>query len=235
MYTLLVNDENQVITTQKETIMQRTNCADKIQILIKKQYKDVDMSNAIVYMEYKLPISNKLKLLQLNKGTYKNDDYMQFIVPGDLQLTSEAGDISVMFRIYSLQFVDEKGVWINRNSQEGYITITPIVPWSDIEIDEMFSGIDQRLIALEMLSQNLEAQSQNMYENMATDVVINNEKIYLETMNGITGEGVALDDIAEHTITKLIDADLDGNADGVTYLDQVFKGSEVIDIDSLMK
>ena len=235
MYTLLVNDENQVITTQKETIMQRTNCADKIQILIKKQYKDVDMSNAIVYMEYKLPISNKLKLLQLNKGTYKNDDYMQFIVPSDLQLTSEAGDIAVVFRIYSLQFIDEKGVWVNRNSQEGYITITPLVPWSDIEIDEMFSGIDQRLIALEMLSQNIEAQTQMMYENMATDIVIDDEKLHIATMNGVTGEGVALDDISEHTISQMIDVDMDGEADGVTYLDHIFKDTEVIDIDSLIK
>ena len=235
MYTLLVNDENQVITTQKETIMQRTNCADKIQILIHKQYKDVDMSNAIVYMEYKLPVSNKIKLLQLNKGTYKNDDYMQFVVPGDLQFTSEAGDISVVFRIYSLQFIDEEAKWVNRNSQEGYITITPIVPWSDIEIDEMFSGIDQRLIALEMLSQNLEAQSQNMYENMATDIVIKDDKIHLETMNGIAGEGVLLDDVSEHTISKMIDVDMDGEADGVTYLDQIFNDSEVIDIDSLIK
>lgn len=235
MYTLLVNDENQVITTQKETIMQRTNCADKIQILIHKQYKDVDMSNAIVYMEYKLPVSNKIKLLRLNKGTYKDDAYMQFIVPGDLQFTSEAGDISVVFRIYSLQFIDEEAKWVNRNSQEGYITITPIVPWSDIEIDEMFSGIDQRLIALEMLSQNLEAQSQNMYENMATDIVIKDDKIHLETMNGIAGEGVLLDDVSEHTIYKMIDVDMDGEADGVTYLDQIFNDSEVIDIDSLTK
>lgn len=235
MYTLLVNDNNQVITTNKETIMQRTNCADKIQILIHKQYKDVDMSNAIVYMEYKLPISNKLKLLPLTKGTYKDDAYMQFIVPGDLQLTSEAGDISVVFKIYSLQFIDDESIWVNRNSQEGFITITPVVPWSDIEIDEMFSGLDQRLIALEMLSQNLEAQSQNMYENMATDIVINNDKIHISTMNGVTGDGVTLDDISEHTISKMIDADMDGEADGVTYLDQIFKGSEIVDIDSLMK
>ena len=137
MYTLLVNDENQVITTNKETIMQRTNCADKIQILIHKQYRDVDMSNAVVYMEYKLPISNKLKLIQLNKGTYKDDAYMQFIVPGDLQLTSEAGDIAVVFKMYSLQIVGEDTVWVNRNSQEGHITITPIVPWSGWKIVRM--------------------------------------------------------------------------------------------------
>ena len=235
MYTLLVNDDNKVITTNKETIMQRTNCADKIQILIHKQYRDVDMSNAVVYMEYKLPISNKLKLLPLTKGTYKDDAYMQFIVPGDLQLTSEAGDIAVVFKIYSIQFIDEKAIWVNRNSQEGYITITPLVPWSDIEIDEMFSGIDQRLIALEMLSQNLEAQSQILYENMATDIVLNNEKIHIATMNGVAGEGIALDDISEHTISKMIDADMDGTADGVTYLDHIFKDAEVIDIDSLIK
>ena len=234
MYTLKVNNENQVITTVKETIMQRTNCADKVQILIGKQYRDIDMSNSIVYMEYKLPISNKLKLLKLNKSEDKNDDWMRFVIPSDLQFTSEAGDIAVVFKIYSIQFIDEKAVWVNRNSQEGFITITPIVPWSDIEIDEMFSGIDQRLIALEMLSQNIEAQSKSMYENMATDIAINDNKINLTTMNGVTGTGIALDDISEHTISKMIDVDMDGEADGVTYLDQIFKGSEIVDIDSLM-
>lgn len=235
MYTLKVNNENQVITTVKETIMQRTNCADKVQILIGKQYRDIDMSNAIVYMEYKLPISNKLKLLKLNKSEDKNDDWMRFVIPSDLQFTSEAGDIAVVFKIYSIQFIDEKAVWVNRNSQEGFITITPIVPWADINIDEMFSDIDQRLIALEMLSQNIEAQSKTMYENMATDVVIDNEKIHLTTINGVTGEGVALDDVSEHTISKMIDADMDGTADGVTYLDQIFSDAEIVDVDSLIK
>lgn len=235
MYTLKVNNENKVITTVKETIMQRTNCADKVQILIGKQYRDIDMSNAIVYMEYKLPISNKLKLLKLNKSEDKNDDWMRFVIPSDLQFTSEAGDIAVVFKIYSIQFIDEKAVWVNRNSLEGFITITPIAPWADINIDEMFSDIDQRLIALEMLSQNIEAQSKAMYENMATDVVIDNEKIHLTTMNGVTGEGIALDDVSEHTITKMIDVDMDGTADGVTYLDQIFSDAEIIDVDSLIK
>jgi len=44
-----------------------------------------------------------------------------------------------------------------------------------------------------------------------------------------------LDDISEHTISQMIDVDMDGEADGVTYLDKIFKGSEVIDIDSMMK
>lgn len=52
MYTLKITDENTVITTVKESIVERSNVVDKIQIITNKMYRDqIDMTDATVYMK----------------------------------------------------------------------------------------------------------------------------------------------------------------------------------------
>ena len=46
MYTLKITDENTVVTTVKESIMERSNAVDKIQIVTNKIYKEqIDMTD----------------------------------------------------------------------------------------------------------------------------------------------------------------------------------------------
>ena len=40
MYTLKITDENTVVTTVKESIVERSNYVDKIQILTSKMYRE---------------------------------------------------------------------------------------------------------------------------------------------------------------------------------------------------
>ena len=51
MYTLKINDDNTVTTTVKETLVERSNYVDKIQIVTSKLYREqIDMSDATLYM-----------------------------------------------------------------------------------------------------------------------------------------------------------------------------------------
>ena len=176
MYTLLINNENQVICSKKETIMERSNCVDKIQIFSQKNYKGIDLSDATVYMRYVLPRSKKIKIVKLNIGDMNYEDtHLQFVVPGNLAITSEDGDIEVSFTFIKLCSDGENKEACVRKTQTGVITITPIAPFEDFVVDELFNEVDQRLIALEAISKNIEAQSQQIYENMATDVRISDE------------------------------------------------------------
>lgn len=46
MYTLKITDENTVVTTVKESIVERSNYVDKIQIITSKMYREqIDMSD----------------------------------------------------------------------------------------------------------------------------------------------------------------------------------------------
>ena len=70
MYTLKITDENTVVTTVKESIVERSNYVDKIQIVTSKMYKEqIDMSDATLYMKYTLPVTKKIKM-----SYYRNND-----------------------------------------------------------------------------------------------------------------------------------------------------------------
>ncbi len=62
MYTLKISDDNTVTTTVKETLIERSNYVDRIQIVTNKLYREqIDMSDTTVYMKYKLPVSIRSK------------------------------------------------------------------------------------------------------------------------------------------------------------------------------
>lgn len=74
MYTLKISDENTVTTTVKEKIIERSNYVDKIQIIVDKLYREqIDMTDATVWMKYKMPVTDKIKMTQLviNDAAYE--------------------------------------------------------------------------------------------------------------------------------------------------------------------
>ena len=83
---------------------------DKIQIVTSKLYREqIDMTDTTVYMKYKLPISNKIKMTQLipNDLAYEQN-YIQYLIPVDAGLTAEAGDIEVSFTFLKLLANEDK-------------------------------------------------------------------------------------------------------------------------------
>ena len=59
MYTILVNQDNTMSTSVRERIMQRSKLVDSLHFLVDHIYKELDMSDFTVTMEYILPISKK--------------------------------------------------------------------------------------------------------------------------------------------------------------------------------
>lgn len=126
MYTLKITDENTVVTTVKESIVERSNYVDKIQIVTSKMYREqIDMSDTTVYMKYKLPVSDKIKMTQLiiNNLEYEQN-YIQYLIPVDAALTAEAGDIEVSFTFLKL-VANEDGTYTSyiRKTTSGVILL----------------------------------------------------------------------------------------------------------------
>lgn len=234
MYTLKINDDNTVTTTVKETLIERSNYVDKIQIVTSKLYREqIDISDATLYMKYKLPVSNKIKLTQLtvNDLAYETN-YIQYLIPVDAALTAEAGDIEVSFTFLKLVANDD-GTYTSyiRKTTSGVIHITPLVQFDKYEPSELFTEIDQRLLVMEGMIKDLNAQNKAAYEGMVKDIRLDTEgrKLTLTDRNGDdTGEGVKVKDLSTMVAEDMTGVDPDGVQDGVVHLDQV------IDLDKLL-
>lgn len=234
MYTLKINDDNTVTTTVKETLIERSNYVDKIQIVTSKLYREqIDMSDATLYMKYKLPVSNKIKLTQLtvNDLAYETN-YIQYLIPVDAALTAEAGDIEVSFTFLKLVANDDSTYTSYiRKTTSGVIHITPLVQFDKYEPSELFTEIDQRLLVMEGMIKDLNAQNKAAYEGMVKDIRLDTEgrKLTLTDRNGDdTGEGVKVKDLSTMVAEDMTGVDPDGVQDGVVHLDQV------IDLDKLL-
>lgn len=235
MYTLKINDDNTVTTTVKETLVERSNYVDKIQIVTSKLYREqIDMSDATLYMKYKLPVSNKIKLTQLTANDLEYEtNYIQYLIPVDAALTAEAGDIEVSFTFLKL-IPNEDGTYTSyiRKTTSGVIHITPLVQFDKYEPSEMFTEIDQRLLVMEGMIKDLDAQNKAAYEGMVKDIRLDTDgrKITLTDRNGDdTGDGIIVKDLSAMVAEDMTGKDPDGTQDGVVHLDQV------IDLDKLLK
>lgn len=239
MYTLKITDENTVVTTVKERLVERSNDVDNIQIITAKLYKEqLDMSDTSLYMKYKLPVTDKIKITQLipNNLNYETN-YIQYLIPADVNLLAEAGDIEVSFTFLKLVSNDDDSVTSYvRKTTSGVIHVSPLAAFDKYEPSEMFTETDQRLLALIAAVKDLNAQSKAIYENMVKDIRLNTDdkKITLTDRNGDdTGEGIATKDLTALIAEDLTGIDPDGVQDGVVHLDQA-KDMKVVNLDKLL-
>ena len=166
MYTILITESNELITSKRERIMQRSKLVDSLHFLTNPIYTDVDMSSFTVLMEYILPVSKEYKseILTQSKELYKN--HLEYKLPFDTKLTKEAGDIEVQISFIKTD-LDEKGNSIQyvRKTSPTTITIVPISAWSDIIADDSLGSVDQRLIQVQAMVGALEEMNKQLNEN----------------------------------------------------------------------
>lgn len=235
MYTLLISEDNSVTTTVYETIMQRSLNVDNVQILVNRNYKGIDLSDASVLMEYVLPSKRIFSTYLKFDGTYEINDFIKYTIPANTMLTAEAGDIFVSFTFVKTEVSDanQPKAYV-RKTQEGTIKITPISHWLDFVPDDHLTAIDQRLLAMEAAQKAQDALNQEAFESMVRDITLDREKkkIQLESISGPIGNGIDTDKLSEMISTDLVGDDLDGVDDGVTHLDQLL-GVQVVNLNSL--
>lgn len=169
MYTILISESNELITSRRERIMQRSKLVDNLRILADVNYKNIDMSPFTVLMEYMLPVSKEYhsEILTLSKDLYKQK--LEYRLPFDTSLTKEAGDIELQFSFIKAD-LDEEGRQIQyvRKTIPTTITIIPISAWSDVIADSALNSIDQRIIQVNAMIGALEDMSQQLTDQYDT-------------------------------------------------------------------
>jgi hypothetical protein len=212
MYTILVNDDNTLLTTVKERIMQRSKLVDNMHFIANKMYKDCDMETFTVWIEYRLPVSKEYKteVLTLSNSDYDGSGkYLEYMLPFDTNLTKEAGQIEVQLTFINVMLDTEgNGVQYVRKTSPCTITIVPVSAWSDIIPDGALNVVDQKMILLDARMKELEEMAFDFSGTKADDLIYNSEDQTIQlTADGKTiGGKISVNDILEEG-TPVIDID----------------------------
>lgn len=237
MYTLRITDDNNVITTVKESLMEKSNCVNFIQIIINKLYKEqIDMTDTTAYMKYVLPVTKKIKMIQLIADTTTDESHILYTIPVTANISAEPGDIEVSFTFLKLVHDDESDTTTSyvRKTESGLIHITKLAQFDSYEPSEMLTELDQRILALMATAEDIKKLGQATYDNMPIDMKLDSEakKLTLVNANGNTGDGVGIADLSDSIAKELTGTDPDGTQDGVTHIDKV---TGVQSLDELLK
>lgn len=181
MYTLLINENNEIVTTVKERIMQRSKLVDNLHFLMKPSYKGIDMSDFTVTMEYILPVSREYKTETLVKSDELYKEQLQYKLPFDTDLTKEAGkiDIQLTFTRVSLDAEGNSKQQV-RKAGPAVITIVPISAWSDIIPDSALTSLDQRILMTQAMIEAANDTIAALDMTKADNIVYNEDEHYIQ-------------------------------------------------------
>lgn len=197
MYTFLIGEDNTLTATVVERIMERSKLVDSLHFLADPIYKETDISDFTVMMEYVLPVSKKYKTEILEKSDELYKDMLEYKLPFDTALTSEPGDIEIQLTFTNVTLdADGKSTQYVRKVGPGSIKIVAISTWSDIIPDEALSAVDQRLLAAQALMKALNEQNNAIMKSKADSLR------YKDNLLQLTAQGTPIG-----TAVKIVSSD----------------------------
>ena len=203
MYTILVNDDNTLTTSVRERIMQRSKLVDSLHFLVSPTYKELDMTDFTVTMEYILPVSKEYVSEVLVKSEELYKEMLEYKLPFDTDLTKEAGEIEVKLTFSKVDLdADGNDIQYVRKISATSITIVPIESWCDIIPDRALDAIDQRIIKTDaQIKALLEANEITRLEK-ADNLVLDseNKELYLTAEGNQIGDKVKLSDLGNEIV-----------------------------------
>ena len=203
MYTILVNDDNTLTTSVRERIMQRSKLVDSLHFLVEPTYKELDIADFTVTLEYVLPISKKYKVETLIKSDELYKERLEYKLPFDTNLTREYGDIEIQLTFTKVDLDEEgKDIQYVRKTSTTSITIVPISAWSDVIPDEALTDLDQKILKTDAQIKELREMQENILVEKADNLVLDeeNKELYLTAEGNQIGNKVKLSDLGNEIV-----------------------------------
>ena len=186
MYTIIVNNDNVLDKTNVERVMCKSKLVNSMHFLVPLMYDQISMDGFTAVLEYRLPVSKAYhtEILVVQPEIYK-DDYLEYRLPFDTKLTSEAGEIELQLT-FTKAILNDDGTTTQyvRKTLPTLIVITPIASWADMIPDAALTALDQRIIALDLAQEQLAQLAQLLNTGKADNVVIEGDQLQL-TSNGV--------------------------------------------------
>ena len=203
MYTILVNDDNTLTTSVRERIMQRSKLVASLHFLVEPTYKELNIADFTVTLEYVLPISKKYKVETLIKSDELYKERLEYKLPFDTNLTREYGDIEIQLTFTKVDLDEEgKDIQYVRKTSTTSITIVPISAWSDVIPDEALTDLDQKILKTDAQIKELRGMQENILVEKADNLVLDNEnkELYLTAEGNQIGDKVKLSDLGNEIV-----------------------------------
>lgn len=203
MYTILVTQENELITSVRERIMQRSKMVDSLHFLVDPTYKDLDMSGFTVRMELNPPISKepRTELLSLSPELYM--DKLEYKIPIDTYLTKEAGEVEIQLSFTKNDLdIDGNNVQYVRRTSPTTITVVPLSAWSNFVSDDALNALDSAFLQLESQLKYLESISSAYDVEKADDIYLdkNENRVYARANGKNIGAGISIEELSDSII-----------------------------------
>lgn len=194
MYTIVVNESNVLDKTNIERIMCKSKLVNYMHFLVPLQYGEMSMDGFTAVLEYRTPVSKTYytEFLVVQPSIYK-DEYYEYRLPFDTNLTSEAGEIELQIT-FTKAVVNDDGTSTQyvRKTLPTAITITPIATWSDLIPDAALTALDQRIIALNLASEQLALLAETLNTGKADNLVIEGDQLQLTSNGEKIGDAVTV-------------------------------------------
>lgn len=207
MYTILVTNDNELFASKKERIMQRSKLVNNLHFLVYPIYdtgtEQFEMKDFTATMEYIIPVSKKYKseTLTLNNEEYETESgqYMlEYVVPFDTGLTSEAGDIEVQLTFTKIDLDSEgQDTQYVRKTGTCTIKILPISAWSDIVPDEALNAIDQRILKTQAQIDELADLAGIVSSTKADNISLTDTTLQLTANGENIGDAIDLNELGD--------------------------------------
>ena len=220
MYTILITENNEMIATVRERIMQRSKLVDNLHFLVSQTYKNMDMSGFSVLLEYKLPISCEACLEELVLSDELYDNYLEYKLPFDTDLTKEAGKIEMQLTFLKNE-MDEEGKITQyvRKISSCFVDIIPITAWSNMIPVAELTAIDQRILKLDAIANQLVDSQELALSKKADDISYENNTIQLMADGKKIGTSHVLDQQAEFDVVEFGNDENTDDNDGYTLVE----------------
>lgn len=223
MYTILLNETNELVTSVRERIMQRSKLVDSLHFLVDPDYKGIDMTGFTAVLEYLLPVSREYKTEYLVKSESLYKGKIEYKLPLDTCLTREAGKIEVQLTFTKVE-LDSYGMskQLVRKTSPTTITIVPISAWSDIIADSALTALDQRLIMVDSMINAANEMNNYLSETKADNIIVNKDTNTIQ----LTANGTPIGNAVEYSSCGIKSFDVDEN-DNITI---TLMNGKVIDL-----
>lgn len=210
MYTILVNETNELITSVRERIMQRSKLVDSLHFLVDPTYKGIDMNDFTVMLEYILPVSREYKTEILVKSDSLYKERLEYKLPFDTNLTKEAGEVEIQLTFTKL-ILNPDGTNIQqvRKTSKTSVTILPISAWSDLIADSALTALDQRIIQTQAMINQINEVHQYLDETKADNIIFDKDTntLQLTARGNAIGNKITLNGTSDGIIAIHIDSD----------------------------
>lgn len=205
-----------MIPSVRERIMQRSKLVDTLHFLASQTYRERDMSDFTLLLEYKLPVSQEphSEILTLSEELYK--DYLEYKLPIDTSLTKEAGNVELQLTFMKNEMdADGKVTQYVRKISPCFINIVPVAAWSNMIPDAELAAIDQRILKLDAIANQLSEMQEITFETKADDISYEDNTIQLIANGKKIGTSHVLDQQKEFEVVEFGNtSDADDSDDG---------------------